>query len=162
MGVPGPLIPRVSKDDFAFLETDLRINYNHAYHALAIDEHRQAFAPTFWVKNTPKLGDTYPARDIAHVEQRWFVGAHANVGGGYENNLLAQIPLKWIMSRASAHGLVFNDDVQLDGDESTCHVRDSYAEMAHGLYALSTLGKHYYCPIGEATQSSAFVRGLTG
>jgi hypothetical protein len=31
---------------------------------------------------------------VAHVEQRWFVGAHANVGGGYENDLLAQIPLE--------------------------------------------------------------------
>ncbi len=69
LGVPGPLIPRVSKDDFAFLETDLRINYTHAYHALAIDEHRQAFAPTLWVKNTPKQGDTYPARDLAHYAQ---------------------------------------------------------------------------------------------
>ncbi len=150
LGVPGPFIPCVSKDDFTFLETDLRINDTHAYHALAIDEHRQAFVPTLWVKNTPKQGDTYPARDLAHVEQRWFVGAHANVGGGYENDLLAQIPLKWIMSRAVAHGLVFNDDVQLDGDESTCQVRDSYAEMAHGLYALATFGKHYYRPIGAS------------
>lgn len=148
LGVPGPLIPRVSKDDFAFLETDLRINDTHAYHALAIDEHREAFAPTLWVKKTPKQGDTFAPRGLNQVEQRWFVGAHANVGGGYANDLLAQIPLKWLMSKAVAHGLVFTDDVQLDGDESTCEVRDSYAEMAHGFYALATLGKHYYRPIG--------------
>lgn len=149
LGIPAPWIPHVSKEDFAFMETDLRINDTHAYHALAIDEHREAFAPTLWVKNTPKEGDTYPPRDIAHVEQRWFVGAHANVGGGYENDLLAQIPLKWLMSKAVAHGLVFNADVELDGDETTCQVRDSYAEMAHGLYAVVTLGKHYYRPIGK-------------
>src|SRR5215469_10228916 len=89
LGVPLPCVPKVSRADFAFLETDLRINDTHAYHALAIDEHRAAFAPTLWVKNTPKAGDTFPPRSIAQVEQRWFVGAHSNVGGGYENDLLA-------------------------------------------------------------------------
>jgi uncharacterized protein (DUF2235 family) len=58
LGVPLPCMPKVSRADFAFLETDLRINYTHAYHALAIDEHREAFAPTLWTKVTPKVGDT--------------------------------------------------------------------------------------------------------
>ena len=46
LGVPLPWAPKVKRADFAFLETDLRINDTHAYHALAIDEHRKAFAPT--------------------------------------------------------------------------------------------------------------------
>jgi uncharacterized protein (DUF2235 family) len=54
LGVPLPFIPKVSHEDFAFLETDLRISDTYAYHALAIDKHREAFAPTLWVKNTPK------------------------------------------------------------------------------------------------------------
>jgi uncharacterized protein (DUF2235 family) len=148
LGVPLPCIPNVSREDFAFLETDLRINDTHAYHALAIDEHRKAFAPTLWVKSTPKQGDTYPARDLDHVEQRWFVGAHANVGGGYENDLLAQIPLQWLMNKAIAHGLEFNDNVVIDGNENTCPIHDSLAEMAHGIYEVLTLGRHYYRPIG--------------
>src|SRR3569623_3642053 len=36
LGVPLPLLPKGSNKDFAFLETDLRINDTHAYHALAI------------------------------------------------------------------------------------------------------------------------------
>ena len=148
LGVPLPCVPNVSREDFAFLETDLRINDTHAYHALAIDEHRKAFAPTLWVKSTPKQGDTYPPRDLDHVEQRWFAGAHANVGGGYENDLLAQIPLQWLMNKAIAHGLEFKDDVVIDGDENTCPIRDSLAEMAHGIYEVLTLGKHYYRSIG--------------
>jgi uncharacterized protein (DUF2235 family) len=148
LGVPLPCVPNVSREDFAFLETDLRINDTHAYHALAIDEHRKAFAPTLWVKSTPKQGDTYPARDLDHVEQRWFVGSHANVGGGYENDLLAQIPLQWLMNKAIARGLKFNDSVVIDGNENTCPIRDSLAEMAHGIYEILTLGKHYYRPIG--------------
>jgi uncharacterized protein (DUF2235 family) len=148
LGVPLPCVPNVSREDFAFLETDLRINDTHAYHALAIDEHRKAFAPTLWVKSTPKQGDTYPPRDLDHVEQRWFAGAHANVGGGYENDLLAQIPLQWLMNKAIAHGLEFKDNVVIDGDENTCPIRDSLAEMAHGIYEVLTLGKHYYRSIG--------------
>ena len=148
LGVPLPCIPKVSREDFAFLETDLRINDTHAYHALAIDEHREAFAPTLWTKSTPKHGDTFPPRDLDHVEQRWFVGAHANVGGGYENDLLAQIPLEWLMGKAIAHGLVFTDQVVIDGDENTCPIHDSLAEMAHGIYEILTLGKHYYRTIG--------------
>jgi DNA invertase Pin-like site-specific DNA recombinase len=45
LGVPLPCVPKISRHDFAFLETDLHINDTHAYHALAIDEHREAFAP---------------------------------------------------------------------------------------------------------------------
>ncbi len=148
LGVPLPFVPKVSRTDFAFLETDLRINDTHAYHALAIDEHRKAFRPTLWTKSTPKQGETYPPRDLDHVEQRWFVGAHANVGGGYENDLLAQIPLKWMMSKAIAHGLKFTHDVVIDGDENTCPIHDSLAEMAYGIYKVLTFGKHYHRPIG--------------
>src|ERR1700738_273060 len=148
LGVPLPFIPKVSHDDFAFLETDLRINDTRAYHALAIDEHREAFAPTLWVKNTPKQGECPPPRDLDHVEQRWFPGAHANVGGGYEDDLLAEVPLIWIMNKAAAHGLAFRHSVNVDGNVSACPIRDSYAEMAHGVYKLITFGKQLYRPIG--------------
>lgn len=148
LGVPLPFIPKVSHEDFAFLETDLRINDTHAYHALAIDEHREAFAPTLWVKSTPKQGDSPAPRDLYHVEQRWFAGAHANVGGGYENDLLAEVPLCWLKSKAVAHGLQFRHDVVIDGDVNACPVRDSYAEMAHGVYKAITLGKEHFRTIG--------------
>lgn len=148
LGVPLPLFPKVSKKNFEFLETDLRINDTHAYHAMAIDEHRKAFAPTLWTKDTPKHGETNAPRTLDEVEQRWFVGAHANVGGGYENDLLPQVPLKWLMNKAIAHGLLFNDEVEIDGDENTCPIRDSYAEMAGGLYKVLTFGNAFYRPIG--------------
>jgi uncharacterized protein (DUF2235 family) len=148
LGVPVPWMPNVSKADFAFLETDLRINDTHAYHALAIDEHREAFAPTLWTKVTPKQGDTFAPRALDKVEQRWFVGAHANVGGGYPNDLLAQLPLKWLMSKAVSHGLWFNDGVDTDGDENTCPIHDSFAEMAGGVYKIAHLGKPFYRTIG--------------
>lgn len=149
LGVPVPLFPKVSSEDFKFLETDLRINDTHAYHALAIDEHRKAFAPTLWEKSTPKQGETYEPRKLDAVEQRWFVGAHANVGGGYENDLLAEVPLCWLMSKAAAHGLEFKHSVVIDGNVTACAIHDSYAEMAHGVYKAFTFGKQHFRPIGE-------------
>jgi uncharacterized protein (DUF2235 family) len=148
LGVPLPWLPNASTKDFAFLETDLRINDTHAYHALAIDEHRKAFAPTLWTKVSSKDGIGPEPRSLERVEQRWFVGAHANVGGGYENDLLAQIPLSWLMDKARLHGLVFTDDVVIDGDANTCSIRDSYAEMARGAYKVLTLNKPFFRTIG--------------
>jgi hypothetical protein len=57
------------------------------FHALAIDEHVASFAPTLRTKYVPiKPADVDPVapppRPISEVEQRWFAGAHANVGGG--------------------------------------------------------------------------------
>src|SRR5260370_33825820 len=83
LGVPFGNLPTISRSKYAFLETDLRINNDRAYHALAIDEHREAFAPTLWTKSVEKGAATYEPRTLSAVEQRWFVGAHADVGGGY-------------------------------------------------------------------------------
>ena len=41
------------------------------------------------------------------LSQVWFAGVHANVGGGYPDDSLAQIPLYWIVQEAKACGLTF-------------------------------------------------------
>ncbi len=131
-----------------FLTTGLRLPIDHGFHALAIDEHRLAFSPTLWTvrhANTPDP-DAPPPRQLTSVEQRWFVGAHANVGGGYASDLLPQIPLRWIMNKASLHGLAFRDDVGLDGNELTAPISDSYREFMYGAYHL--FSRPYYRPIG--------------
>src|ERR1035437_2159471 len=33
-------------------------------------------------------------------------------------------------------------------NENTCPIHDSLAEMAHGIYEILTLGKHYYRTVG--------------
>ncbi len=44
-------------------------------------EHRKDLEATFWTR-TVKTGEAgAPERSLEHVEQRWFVGCHANVGG---------------------------------------------------------------------------------
>lgn len=78
---------------YQFLDPNLRTSYEYAFQALAIDENREDFAPTLWKKysrvNPPDSPNSLP-RTLEHVEQRWFVGAHANVGGGCFSDLLAQ------------------------------------------------------------------------
>jgi uncharacterized protein (DUF2235 family) len=118
LGVPFGNIPIISRSNYGFLETDLRINDSRAYHAVAIDEHREAFAPTLWTKSVLAGAGTPTPRSLEDVEQRWFVGAHADVGGGYPDGLLAQIPLVWLMQKARLHGLVFKGTAFIDGDEN--------------------------------------------
>lgn len=148
LGVPFGHIPVVSSDCHGFLETDLRINQTHAYHALAIDEHREAFAPTLWVKRTKRYEESYPDRKIADVEQRWFVGAHADVGGGYDNGLLAQPSLIWMLHKAQSHGLTVKASVEPDDDDLNGTVHDSFGEMAWGVYRAVKLGRRFHRPIG--------------
>jgi uncharacterized protein (DUF2235 family) len=147
LGVPAFHIPGISRASFGFLHTGLRIPIQHGFHALAVDEHREAFAPTLWTKHETA---TAPERSLSSVEQRWFVGAHANVGGGCESDLLAQLPLRWMMAKASALGLAFRSDVALDGDMVIAPISDSFGEFMHGFYRLAKLGQPYYRPIDRS------------
>ena len=113
MGIPrGSAEAKVHK--YRFLDTHLRLDNEYAFHALALDEHREDFEATFWTR-TVKTGEAgAPDRPIAHVEQRWFVGAHANVGGGYASDPLSQRPLVWLMEKAGALGLAYRCAVDVD------------------------------------------------
>jgi len=59
------------------------------------------FSPTLW---TIKKGASLPQGQI--VEQVWFPGCHANVGGGYRDSSLSDIALLWMAERlAQSTGL---------------------------------------------------------
>jgi uncharacterized protein (DUF2235 family) len=138
VGVAAGNIPHVSRSQFDYLQTGLFIPIENGYHALAIDEHRRDFAPTLWTIRHPKNGKGPPPRPLSNVEQRWFVGAHANVGGGYQDDFLNLAPLRWMMQKAESHGLSFRSEVTLDGDALTAPIIDSYHSFGEGLYARFT------------------------
>jgi uncharacterized protein (DUF2235 family) len=79
-----------------FHDTKLSGHVRYAYHALAVDELRQNFAPTLW-QEQEKQPDSPPQT----LEQRWFVGVHSDVGGGYPEQELSAIPLDWLRQKAS-------------------------------------------------------------
>jgi hypothetical protein len=135
----------ISSSQFDYLQTGLRLPIQNGYHALAIDEHRAKFAPTIWDIHR----STASPRSLSSVEQRWFVGAHANVGGGYETDLLAQPPLRWLMKKAESQGLAFRSEVDLDGDGVTAKIKNSYGEFMYGAYQIIS-PRPFYRTIGAA------------
>jgi uncharacterized protein (DUF2235 family) len=71
-------------------------------HAIAVDERRRPFVPTFWT--APK-----GHKPRGHVEQTWFAGVHCNVGGGYPDAGLSDEALIWMIARIEAlTGLEFD------------------------------------------------------
>jgi uncharacterized protein (DUF2235 family) len=155
LGLPvGSMKAKIHK--YRFLDTHLRLDNENAFHALALDEHRKNFEPTFWTKTVKTGAPSTADRAIDKVEQRWFVGAHGNVGGGYASDPLAQLPLKWLMDKAATRGLVFRDQVVIDTAQVAPPVTDSFHEFAHGFYRF--IARRYYRPVGlppeEGTQAT--------
>ena len=149
LGIPKILdydwIPRPS-NHYQFHNTQLGPAVRYAYHAVAIDENRENYDVTLWTS----MGPTN-----IEVEQRWFPGAHADVGGGYDDDLLPDPPLKWMADKAADRGLEFVNDrrkvdpatgrcpdaiaeapaaFDIDGHEYLSPVHDSYAEFLGGTY----------------------------
>ncbi|KAJ3076898.1 spermatogenesis-associated protein 20 [Podochytrium sp. JEL0797] len=79
----------------------------HAYHAISIDEARQYFPPTLFepVANLPANFTR---------EQKWFRGAHADVGGGWWEQGLTDISLNWMIGKAREAGLEILDPSVFD------------------------------------------------
>lgn len=121
-----------SRKHFAFHSQGLPCIVDEAYHALAIDEHREDFAPTLWDSRTP---------ENKIVEQCWFVGSHCNVGGGVGKGIggddLWQLSYEWMQDKAMAAGLRYKW-IYRAGDQWPSwrtKPQDSYHQMLQGLYS---------------------------
>lgn len=126
-------------------------------HALALHENRSSF------HHTPLVAFLAPAsfrRDWAtwcrKIEQRWFVGAHANIGGGYPDNLLAQLPLAWVLEGASHAGLASAPFAPV-GLTVPTEIRpvDSYARFAFPLWMLLLRAKRNYRRLDPPVETRA-------
>jgi hypothetical protein len=98
-----------------------------ALHAMAIDEMRRPFYPTFWMQPVkPKPGQepiedndrdedekALALRPEPKVEQTWFAGVHCNVGGSYEDSGLSDVALAWMISRVTEHTKLEFDESEL-------------------------------------------------
>lgn len=159
LGIPGNL-PFIGRKQFYFLNTRLSNIYEHAYHALALDENRKPYRPTLWTKYLAKIDgsdeieEQNPKR-YQNIEQRWFIGAHSNVGGGYQNDPLAQIPLAWIQQRAEGAGLEFRSKIVLQGDEYRAAITDSYSKFLKGGYKLIRFGRRFFRELGFVRSEKA-------
>ena len=77
---------------YSFVNTKVPQHVQHAFHALAIDEHRNLFSPTLWEQPDE------PHR-LNLLKQCWFPGSHSNIGGGWPDAGISNIALAWMISQ---------------------------------------------------------------
>ena len=94
---------------WTFHDTKLSRYVLNAYHAIAIDERRRPFRPTLWEQQEDAKTQQDDAKKQT-LEQVWFSGVHCDVGGGYRDQGLSEIPLLWMAEKARSCGLVFKPD----------------------------------------------------
>jgi uncharacterized protein (DUF2235 family) len=145
LGIPFGNIPGISRKTLGFHNTHLSKIVQHSYQALALDEFRKPYWAVLWTNFRPAKPNEADAEQVdnRHVEQRWFAGAHCNVGGGYRNDLLPQRPLAWIQEKAAACGLAFRSRVVVTDEDFAMRPCDSYKEFLRDLWKLLTFGKRY-------------------
>lgn len=119
LGIPGNVLHGAAGDIFEFHDTEPSSIVKHGAHALAIDEQRDEFVPTLWTGTAPR-GSV--------IEQVWFAGCHSDVGGGYDDRSLADIPLRWMAERAETQGL------QLDWQSAGLPAKDAALDPLSPLH----------------------------
>ena len=111
--------------EYEFYDTRLHPCVENAFQALALDERRAPFSPALWEKRD---------NDRTNLVQCWFPGVHSNVGGGYDDQDLANITLGWMMSKLEPY-------------------LDFRPNFVDGLWEENRL---YYKRTGQKTRSWAF------
>lgn len=84
---------------YKFPTKKLSDKVRQACHAVSIDDKRKTFHPELW-DESEESGE--------RIEQVWFAGVHANVGGGYQKHGMSLVSMDWMLKKAQATGLVFN------------------------------------------------------
>ncbi len=140
LGVPLESFSGYNQSRYRFHDVNLSSIVRNGFHAMAIDEHRKAFNITLWD----------PPGPIDQVmEQRWFVGSHADIGGGNPDRRLSDLTLRWMMERALACGLIFEPKhVPLRIEKNhLARVSDSYADFLDGGFSIFT--DPFFRPVGH-------------
>ena len=136
IGLPFGRFRNLSRGMLKFHNTNLSTTIEHSYQALAIDEYRKPYWAVLWTEFRPDVPDGEEAGrpDERWIEQRWFPGAHANVGGGYRDDPLPNRPLIWLQEKAAACGLAFRRVASLADSQFLETPTDSYAEFLYGWW----------------------------
>ena len=92
-----------------FQNFKLNETVENAYQALAIDDERKTFHPILW---DPE------ALPYQTIKQVWFCGMHTDVGGGYDEQELSDIPFSWMKEMAVNHGLLIysSNSISINGN----------------------------------------------
>jgi uncharacterized protein (DUF2235 family) len=81
--------------DFSICDTVLNNHIQRGYHALAADESRDLYSPTFWAKREGVVQEIFP-------------GCHSDVGGGLPHRGLSDATLEWMLTQLQTAGVAFD------------------------------------------------------
>jgi uncharacterized protein (DUF2235 family) len=159
LGLPLPLVSRFFNSKHQFHNDQISKSVGNGFHALALDETRNAYRPVMW---------TAPVDWQGVLEQRWFRGNHRDIGGqisGWpKSRPLANIPFVWIMQRLEDVGLNlrlgWRDEFPLDVmapstanwwreklfclSRSKRQIGHNPSELIHGSVPVNALGSSTY------------------
>jgi len=142
LGAPTPILGAITRKLWVgFHNATISDEISYAYQACAIDEKRKTFAPAMWTKQGNQQD----------VKQVWFAGVHSDVGGGYPEDMgLSDEALMWLVNRAKACGLAFNEsylnDVKKIQPNATGKLHNSFSLP----YKLMQAFKPFHRPMGRA------------
>ncbi len=104
LGLRLPILWKFEEKRHSFHSDGLEPCVRSAFHALALDETRDAFSPEMWSPQNRWNGQ---------IEQVWFKGTHGDIGGQLGGRLevrpLSNIPLVWLLDRLESQGLPLPD-----------------------------------------------------
>jgi uncharacterized protein (DUF2235 family) len=140
LGIPIEGFDWFNRRRYEFHDTRLSAIVENAYHAVAVDEHREPYDVTLW---NPKEAS---ARKL---EQRWFVGSHGDVGGGYVERELSDLTLRWMQERAREAGLALHEKgiPATHPHPETAVLHDAFPTFLRGVYA--RLHRRHYRVVGS-------------
>ncbi len=124
----------VIKELLGFHDTELSPTVDVGLHALSIDEPRGPFNPTLW---TIKKGTSLPQAQV--IEQVWFPGCHANVGGGYKDCSLSDVALLWMAERITQTTSLAVDLEHLRKSAKPDPLGEQVSPTSDGIYQVSYL-----------------------
>lgn len=130
LGVPikpiSVMLDKIPWFQHTFQNFKLNESVENAYQALAIDDERKTFHPILWD------ADTLPDQSIKQV---WFCGMHTDVGGGYDEQELSDIPFLWMKNMAINHGLLIysENNISINSDVNG-HMHNSRGEGWTKIY----------------------------
>ncbi|KAE8257820.1 hypothetical protein A4X13_0g2115 [Tilletia indica] len=96
LGIPGNYMTPAVQKLFSFLDPGLGSNVKHAYHALALNEERKDYLPTFFFQDPAAIRDEWPRQVLRQV---WFPGEHSDIGGGWIDHGSSDVALAWMVGQ---------------------------------------------------------------
>ncbi|GFO62731.1 DUF2235 domain-containing protein [Geomonas paludis] len=156
LGIPFKVFESFNAEHYKFHDQELSAIVENAFHAIAIDEHRENFDVTIW----------NPQQKVNQVmEQVWFAGAHADVGGGYDvpEHPLADASLAWMQRKSllGGSGLTFNTLQSVNEERiKKAQPTDSYREFMGGMYRI--VKDRYYRKMGVTEFGNEFCSSICG